>query len=357
MRNDPRRLPPLDLLTAFEAAARQLSFTKAAAERSLTQSAVSRQIAALEDDLGTPLFRRRHRALELTAEGTRLAAATATALAALREAVQTIRAPRQREVVALTTTPGFASLWLIPRLARFVAEQPAIDVRIDASYDKRALAAEGFDVALRYGAMDRLLQKGGEALFAETVQPLCAPALLRGTLPLKRPQDLARHTLLHLALAGDDSGGMPLEWHAWLKTVGLSGIEPAATLTFTSYDTAVAAALEGQGILLGRRPLTDGLVAQGRLVAPFKGQLASARGYCLVAEPVALQRPAVAAFVSWLRAAARGDAVAGVAGPAAGGQAPVAPSTATRRAPGSATAKPRSVRPSVVGGETARRVG
>jgi DNA-binding transcriptional LysR family regulator len=314
MRKDPRRLPPLDLLGAFEAAARQLSFTKAAAERFVTQSAVSRQIAALEADLGAALFDRRHRALELTDEGRRLAAATATALAALREAVQAIRAPRQREVVALTTTPGFASLWLIPRLARFVAAHPGIDVRIDASYDKRALAAEGFDVALRYGRMDRLLHQGGEALFAETVQPLVAPALMRGALPLKRPQDLARHTLLLLALADDESnsaggsGGMPLEWHAWLQSVGVAGIEAAATLSFTSYDTAVTAALEGQGVLLGRRPLTDGLVAQGRLVAPFKGQLASARGYCIVAEPVAMQRPAVAAFVQWLRAAAQGAA-------------------------------------------------
>jgi DNA-binding transcriptional LysR family regulator len=313
MRNDPRRLPPLDLLVAFDAAARHLSFTKAAAERSLTQSAISRQILALEEELGAPLFHRRHRAIELTDEGVRLAAATTAALTTVREAVQVIRAPRQREVVALTTTPGFASLWLIPRLAQFVARHPRIDVRIDATYDKRALASEGFDVAVRYGAVDRLGRKGAWALFGEAVQPLCAPALLRGAVPLRRLSDLARHTLLHVAISSADAPGMPLEWLAWLKAVGMASVEAfesAAMLTFTSYDTAVAAALEGQGVLLGRRPLTDGLIAQGRLVAPFKGQLASARGYAIVADEVALRRPAVAALVQWLLAVARGEGAA-----------------------------------------------
>jgi len=332
MRSDPRRLPSLDLLMAFDAAARHLSFTKAAAERFLTQSAVSRQIAALEEDLGVPLFRRRHRALELTDEGARMARATAAALAELREAVQTIRAPRQREVVALTTTPGFASLWLIPRLARFVAEHPRVDVRIDASYEPRALAGEGFDVAVRYGPKNGPKDGHGEgpvdALFAETVQPLCAPALLQGPVPLRRPQDLVRHTLLHINTPNGDMQGMPLDWQAWLQTVGMSAFEPAATLTFTNYDTAAAAAVEGQGVLLGRRPLTDGLIAQGRLVAPFKGQLASARGYYLLIDPVAEQRPAVAALVQWLRATARGEAEAGGA-------------VATKSAPG---ARPRAPR-------------
>jgi LysR family transcriptional regulator, glycine cleavage system transcriptional activator len=307
MRTDPRRLPPLDLLVAFDAAARHLSFTKAAAERFLTQSAVSRQIAALEEDLGAPLFHRRHRALELTDEGARLATAAAQSLAVLREAVQSIRAPRQREVVALTTTPGFASLWLIPRLARFRAEHPAVDVRIDASYDKRALAGEGFDLAIRYGRSDQIPRAGGVPLFAEAVQPLAAPALLkRRGLPLRTPADLARHTLLNVAPAIGSEAGMPLEWQAWLQTVGVAPFEPAATLTFTTYDTAVTAALEGQGVLLGRRPLTDGLIAQRRLVAPFKGQLASARGYFVLVDPVAARRSGVMALARWLQEAASG---------------------------------------------------
>jgi DNA-binding transcriptional LysR family regulator len=302
MRTDPRRLPPLDRLVVFDAAARHLSFTKAADERFLTQSAVSRQIAALEEDLGAPLFRRKHRALELTDDGMRLAAAVAEALAGVREAVQTIRAPRQREVVALTTTPGFASLWLIPRLAQFVAAHPRVDVRIDASHDLRSLGGEGFDVAIRYA---RIGHSDGEPLFGEAVQPLGAPALVQGERPLRTLQDLRHHTLLQVAMANADAPGMPADWQAWLKAVGAERLEPAAQLTFTSYNDAVAAALEGQGLVLGRRPLVDRLLEQGRLVAPFKGQIASARGYFVVVEPSAARRPATQALVQWLHAQAR----------------------------------------------------
>lgn len=302
MRNDDRRLPPLDRLVVFDAAARHLSFTKAATERFLTQSAVSRQIAALEEDLGAPLFRRKHRALELTDDGARLAAAVTEALAGVREAVQKIRAPRQREVVALTTTPGFASLWLIPRLAQFVAAHPGVDVRIDATHDLRSLGGEGFDVAIRYA---RIGHAEGEPLFGEAVQPLGAPALLDGERPLRTLQDLRHHTLLQVAMPNADAPGMPVDWQAWLKAVDAERLEPAAQLTFTSYNDAVAAALEGQGLVLGRRPLVDRLVEQGRLVAPFKGQIASARGYFIVVEPAAARRPATQALVQWLRAQAR----------------------------------------------------
>lgn len=300
-KRDTRRLPPLERLAVFDAAARHLSFTKAAAERFLTQSAVSRQVAALEGDLGVALFRRRHRALDLTDDGRRLAAAVADALVGLREGVAAIRAPRRREVLALTTTPGLASLWLIPRLSGFVAAFPGVDVRIDASLERRALAAEGFDLAIRYG---RAGLSEGEPLFQESVQPVCAPALLRrGAVPLKTPADLRRHTLLQVATP--DGHGMPLEWSSWLQSVGEGGLEPAATLTFTSLDTAVAAAIDGQGVVLGRRPLVDRLLRQRKLVAPFSGERASARGYFLVVEPAAGRRPAVQALAAWLLEEAR----------------------------------------------------
>jgi DNA-binding transcriptional LysR family regulator len=301
MQKDPARLPPLDRLAAFDAAARHLSFTKAAAERFLTQSAISRQIAALEEELGVPLFRRRHRALELTDEGLRLAAAVATAIGGVREAVVAIRAPRRREVVALTTTPGLASLWLIPRLADFVAAHPGVDVRIDASHAARALAADGFDLAIRYGP---LAAKQGEPLFGESVLPVCAPSLLaRGRRPLKTPADLQHQTLLQLDMPL--GRGLPLEWQTWLQAVGAGGLEPAAMLSFTQYDSAVAAAVAGQGVVLGRRPLVDALMRQRALVAPFTGSTASARGYTLLVEPAAARRPAVQALAQWLMAQAR----------------------------------------------------
>lgn len=303
MQKDPARLPPLDRLAAFDAAARHLSFTRAAAERFLTQSAISRQIAALEDDLGAPLFRRRHRALDLTDDGRRLAAAVAAALAGVREAVGAIRTPQRREVLALTTTPGLASLWLIPRLADFIAAHPGIDVRIDASHDVRSLPEEGFDLAIRYGRADAL---AGTPLFAEAVQPVCAPALLRRPgAPLKAPADLRHHTLLDMS--GHPVGGMPAEWPSWLTAVGAADVEPAGTLTFNNYDTAVAAAVAGQGVVLGRRPLVDRLLRQRALVAPFKGATASVRGYAVVVGSAAARKPAAQALVAWLLAQAQAE--------------------------------------------------
>jgi len=200
MQKAPDRLPPLDLLASFEAAARHLSFTHAGAERFITQSAMSRQIRTLEDDLGVALFRRHHRALSLTEHGLRLQATCTAVLAQLRSAVSDIRAPSQREVLALTTTPGLAALWLIPRLPAFTRAHPGIDVRLDASFERRNLRADGFDLAIRYARVDTA---EGQPMFRETVQPVCSPQLLRrGGPPLKTPQDLRFHTLLFHGVLG-----------------------------------------------------------------------------------------------------------------------------------------------------------
>jgi LysR family transcriptional regulator, glycine cleavage system transcriptional activator len=296
------RLPPLDLLASFEAAARHLSFTKAAAERFVTQSAMSRQMRALEDDLGTPLFRRRHRALVLTDAGMRLFAVCTAVLAQLRGTVRELRAPSQREVLALTTTPGLASFWLIPRLPSFTREHPGIDVRLDATFELRQLAAEGFDLAIRYTQADKV---AGQRLFGESVLPVCSPKLLRRT-PLRRPEDLAQHTLLQLEPSV--TGGMPIEWEPWLQAMGLSGLEPVSRLSFSGYNELVAAALAGQGIALGRRPLVDALLREQRLVAPLPRSLATPRSYVLVVDPAARVRPAVLALEAWLIAQARTEA-------------------------------------------------
>jgi LysR family transcriptional regulator, glycine cleavage system transcriptional activator len=299
-----RRLPSHELLISFESAARHLSFTRAAAERFVTPSAISRQIAQLEAQVGVPLFRRRHRALELTDDGRRLADATRRAWDLLRAALAEIQAPQRREVLALTTTPGMASLWLIPRLAGFLAAHPGIDVRIDATLEQRALVAEGFDLAIRYGPAARVR---GEPLFQELVQPVCAPALRDDPRrPLARPADLARHTLLQVTLPPD--AGIPAEWQPWLTAMGVADLRPAAMLSFSQFDEAVAAALAGQGVLLGRRPLVDALLARGELVAPFADTLATARGYFVVTDPVAARRPAVQALREWLLAQAAGRA-------------------------------------------------
>lgn len=297
---DPR-LPSLDRLLVFEAAARQRSFTRAAGELFLTQSAVSRQIAALEAELGVALFLRRHRALDLTDDGHRLARAVDEALAVLRATVAQLRAPHGREVLTLTTTPGLASLWLIPRLAGFTSAHPGVDVRIDASHELRRLGQDGVDIAIRYGRRGAI---DGTPLFDEVVVPVCAPALLRRPgAPLKTPADLRHHTLLQ---TGSLSGqGMPAEWTSWLVAAGAAQVEPAALLTFTAYDAAIAAAVSGQGVVLGRRPIIDHLLKSRALVAPFKGAWSMERGYGLVMSAAARRRPAAMALHDWLVGQAR----------------------------------------------------
>ncbi len=303
MQNQPLdKLPPLDLLASFEAAARHLSFTRAAAERFVTQSAISRQMRALEESLGVALFTRRHRMLTLTADGQRLQAACTQALGTLRSTVRDIRSPGRREVLAMTTTPGFAALWLIPRLAGFTRAHPGIDVRLDATFENRNLAADGFDLAVRFAKVGDM--PGSDWLFGESLQPVCSPRLAQDPArPLRAPADLAAHALLHIDIDAD-TGGIPLEWAPWIGAMGLDGIRPAARLSFTNYTEAIAAAVAGHGVAMGRRPLVDGLLASGELVAPFAGEAASPRGYYLVIDPAARARPAVRALAQWLRSEA-----------------------------------------------------
>jgi len=302
MPKDLNRLPPLDLLAAFETVARQGSITRAAAERFITQSAMSRQIQALEDDLGTPLFIRRHRALELTDAGRRLLAVCTTVLAQLREATAAIRAPLAREQLAVTTTPSFAALWLIPRLAGFTSAHPGLDVRLDASFERRDLQRDGFDLAVRYGQVDT---SEGLRLFDEAIVPVCSPALLKAAgAKLSAPADLVHHTLLQVAMGQASSGGMPVEWDSWLRATGLPQVQPRSTLTLSNYNEAIAAAVAGQGIALGRRPLIDGLLRKRQLVVPFGRATDTARAYFLLLAPDARRRASVQALERWLLAQA-----------------------------------------------------
>ena len=302
MSKDPSRLPPLDLLVSFEAVARLGSITRAAAERFITQSAMSRQLQALEDDLGTALFKRQHRALAMTDAGRQLLATCTPLLAQLRETLAAIRAPHTREVLSLTTTPAFASLWLIPRLAGFTRDHPGVDVRIDAGFEKRDLKRDGFDLAVRYGPADSAT---GLRLFSEAVVPVCSPSWIKhAAQPLSKPGDLARHTLLQISAGAP--GGMPIEWETWTQSQGLPAVQPASTLTFSNYGEAIAAALAGQGVALGRRPLIDELLRQRKLVVPFGQDTATERAYFLVTLG-ASARPAAKAMADWLVGQARGS--------------------------------------------------
>jgi DNA-binding transcriptional LysR family regulator len=289
----------LALLPAFEAAARTLSFTLAAQELFLTQSAISRQIQQLEAALGTALFERRHRALALTEAGRVMQRAVNDSLERLRDAAVAVRARSGPRQVAITCTPGFASLWLIPRLTRFTAAHPQVDVRISATLEVLDLARSDIDVAVRFvpSSMGQ-----GPALFEEEVQPLCAPQLLEGDRPLKNPADLAHHTLLAADMPYGEA--LTVDWEPWFQVMGLQGVRMANTLRFTQYADAVAAAVAGQGVVIGRLPLLNEMLRSGRLVAPFRGRAATRRGYYIAMSPTGAVNADAQDFAGWLVAEA-----------------------------------------------------
>jgi LysR family glycine cleavage system transcriptional activator len=292
-------LPPLDLLVGFEAAARHLSFTKAGAELFLTQSAVSRQIKDLEDDLGVPLFHRRHRALALTEAGQQFYAVAAQVITTMRNATERLRAQGGRKrPLSVTTTNSFASLWLIPRLAGFTGTHPGVDVRITADTKVQDLERDGLDVAIRHGPPS-LAGPNAIKLMGEKVFPVASPKLLK-RLPLKKPADLARHVLLQY---DDPDIRHPwLHWKTWLEVERLSDLRPAGTLVFSGYEQIIPAAVEGHGVALGRSPLVGDLLRAGKLVAPFTSTAEPARGYFAIVSRTSEGRPEVADFVAWLKA-------------------------------------------------------
>ena len=292
------RLPPLDLLRGFEAAARHLSFTRAAAELSLTQSAVSRQIKALEDNLGATLFKRQHRALLLTESGQLLFRAVTDALRRIGEAAEQLRAPHP--ALTVSTTISFASLWLIPRLADFRRAHPQIDIRVDANNRLVDLARESIDVAIRY-APPSLAPSDALRLFGEEVMPVASPALLRRQ-PLRVPEDLNDHVLIHYERP--DGGAPWLSWHAWAEVMRLPPPAPRGALHLSQYDQVINAAVDGQGVAIATTPLVKDLLRAGRLVAPLEQRAASTRAYYVAVAPRAARRPEVEAFVQWLLAAA-----------------------------------------------------
>lgn len=297
-------LPPIDLIESFEAAGRTLSFTKAADELHLTQSAVSRQIKQLEDRIGVPLFERHHRALALTEEGERLLATSASVLEQLQGTVDQLRASRQQRQISLTTTPGFASFWLIPRLKRFTSDNPDVDVRISATNTNINLDRSNVDLAIRY-ATQEASPPGATPLFGEEITPVCSPSLITGATPLKSGSDLRHHTLLHQDYAVMEKTWF--DWDTWLTSFGVPDLKPAAAIHFTQYDQVIQAAVAGQGVALGRLPLINDLIRSGALVAPFAKQVSGTRGYMVIRSPSAAKKAHVTAFCDWLFAEARRD--------------------------------------------------
>lgn len=300
-----QRLPSLDLLKAFEAAARLLSFTKAGEELHLTQSAVSRQMKELEDQLGVALFQRRHRALSLTDAGQAFYPSVTQVLATMRAATDRLRALSGRRMLSVTTTQSLASLWLIPRLGSFTRTHPDVDVRISADTRVLDLERDGLDIAIRHGP-PALAGTGATRLFGERVFPVCSPKLLKDPKrPLREPADLRHHVLLQY---DDPDGRHPwVHWRTWLEVERLTELKPAGSLLFSGYDQIIPAAIAGHGVALGRSPLVKDLIDARELVAPFKSKADPARAYFVIVARQSAQRPEVIEFVSWLKAEAARD--------------------------------------------------
>ena len=303
-------------LRAFEAVARHLNFRAAAEELSLTQSAVSRQIQALEDEVGTALFLRHTRAVEMTSAGNQLLRAAGSALERIDAAVRQIRQNAGRKSVAITTWASFASMWLIPRLEAFQREHPDIDIRIDASDVAVDLSTADVDLALRY-AVPQAMPAGAIRLFGEQLTPVASPWLLK-THRIATLDDLSKVTLIE---AGDAHRTRHLEWLTWQRWLdhfsagtgarpssrSKAKLSPQRWLYFNYAHQIVQAALTGQGVALARLPLVAESLANGDLVEPLpQMRIDSPLVYWLVVTPRSAQRPEVKAFSEWLlREAAR----------------------------------------------------
>lgn len=306
----PSRLPPLNSLRAFEAAARHANFRKAAAELHVTPAAVSHQVKALEDHLGIQLFYRQPRALELTPAARACLPQLREGFGALAVAARLMRSGARRETLYLEVAPSFAVKWLGRRIDRFVSTHPDIDLRIEAKpqgIDGRTgeggVNGESHGL-LRYSSLAIRLGFGrypgcrSEKLFSVRVTPMCAPGLFTGGGSLSHPRDLRDHTLLHDDTLNLDDGRS--RWEVWLATAGVHGVDIARGPHFNHTALALEAAADGAGVVLSCPLLASADLAAGRLIAPFALAVPLERAYYLVCHDTLADQPSVTAFREWL---------------------------------------------------------
>jgi LysR family transcriptional regulator, glycine cleavage system transcriptional activator len=303
------RLPPLNALRVFEAAARHLSFKDAANELSITQAAVSHQIKSLEEYLGVQLFKRAGRGVQLTEAARACLPKLREGFDALAAAVETIHVRADETDLEITAPPVFTARWLMPRLADFARREPKVDVRVVAS--SKMVDAGALDAALLASNTDLRNDTSGveihlgagdypgfraDRLFGVSTVVVASPELGE---EMKKPEDLAQHTLLH-----DDAMDLVAQGHAWEKWLETAGVADKVDGTrgphFSSNILSLEAASQKLGVALALRPLIDADLASGRLCAPFKVELKPRSAYYLVCPEVIADRPAVAAFRNWL---------------------------------------------------------
>ena len=286
-----RQLPPMSTLRSFEAAARHLSFTKAAEELHVTHGAVSRAIRTLEDRLQVKLFKRNIRAVVLTQAGDSYFVVVRDLLDRLSAATVTLMDQQTSGVINVSTIDSFGAKWLVPRLFRFSQKHKDIDVRLSSSQQLANFESDGIDLVIRFGRGNYPgLQS--ELLVQENLTPVCSPKLMAGPHPPRTLADLKHHTLIH-----DE---FPIDWVGWLKFAGAPDIDARRGIRFQSSVHAVQAAVQGDGIVLGRSALVSDDLKAGRLIQPFKVVLPMDLAYYVVYPPSSIARPKVKAFRDWL---------------------------------------------------------
>lgn len=268
---------------------------------SLTQSAISRQVQALEDHLGVRLFRRLHRAIELTVEGQRLFDGASRGLAEINDSISAVLVTAKAPQITVSASVAFAYFWLMPRLADFRALNPDVDLRVLASDRPIAPKPGEVDIAILFGHgpwTDLETHK----LFGERIYPVCSPAYLRDHPKTSNPRDLLNHTLLHLDYDGTTSGSVG--WPAWFTAHGITSAQDRRGIRFNSYPMVLQAAEAGQGVALGWSYITDPMIATGRLVSPVGKVLETRDGYYVSTSERDTRSPEIVAFLHWIRAQA-----------------------------------------------------
>lgn len=297
------RLPPLRGLVTFEMAARLGSFTKAADTLGLTQPAVSHQIRRLEQHLGRPLFRRDHRGIALTEAGAALFVAVQRGLTGIAEAVREIRGTTAQRVVTIAADVALAGLWLVPRLSEIKALLPTVELRIITSQWTQNINEIGADLGVIFGD-GAWFGTRAQLLVPEYAFPVCAPSLLKNGRRFTL-EELQRFPLLHLEMPGPVKGASEpwFKWESWFAAAGLPYRPEQPGLSFNNYTLAIQAAIAGQGIALGWRPLVEQIVAAGQLVQCADKSCSSARGYHLLLPGRGMPGPEVERLIDWLKVA------------------------------------------------------
>jgi LysR family glycine cleavage system transcriptional activator len=304
------RLPALNALRAFEAAARHLSFTRAADELSVTPGAISQQIRQLEEYAGAPLFRRTGRQVLLTDAGQAALPLLSHAFELMAEAVHHMRAPARRDRLMISSAPSFAAKWLAPRLEKFQELNPEAEVWISADIAITDFNASDIDLAVRHGkgVYDGLRT---EKIMSESVLPVCSPELLKGPTPLRSPADLVNHTLLHDESPENDPSRP--DWSTWLTARNVSTVDGRRGPRFTQSSLVVEAAAAGRGVALAKHAIAAGDLASGRLVAPFAdGSSEIDFAYWIVWPKWRTPSKLARTFITWLKSEAAAEEVSGV---------------------------------------------